>query len=100
YEVFLLTRMKECYDATKNTNQSIIAGLDQSGRIITSAAVIVIVLCGSFMAAQVLMVKEFGLGIAVAIFVDAFLVRSLLVPSIMVLLGKWNWYLPKWVDRL
>ena len=52
------------------------------------------------MAAEVLMVKEFGLGIAVAIFIDAFLVRSLLVPSIMALVGNWNWYLPKWLARI
>ncbi|MBA2648655.1 MAG: MMPL family transporter [Legionella sp.] len=100
YEVFLLTRMRESYEQTKNTNQSIVEGIAQSGRIITSAAIIVIVLCGSFMAAEVLMVKEFGLGIAIAIFVDAFLVRSLLEPSLMVLLGKWNWYLPGWLDKI
>lgn len=100
YEVFLLTRMKECYDKTKDNKKSIIEGIDQSGRLITSAAIIVIVLCGSFMAAEVLMVKEFGLGIAIAIFVDAFLVRSLLVPSVMTLLGDWNWYLPKWLDKI
>lgn len=100
YEVFLLTRIKEFYDETKDTNKSIICGIDKSSRIITSAAVIVIFLCGSFMVAEVLMVKEFGLGIAVTIFVDAFLVRSVLVPSTMVLLKSWNWYLPKWLDRL
>lgn len=100
YEVFLLTRMKECYEKTKNTRQSVISGIDQSGRLITSAAIIVIVLCGSFMAAEVLMVKEFGLGIAIAIFVDAFLVRSLLEPSLTVLLGKWNWYIPNWLEKM
>ncbi len=100
YEVFLLTRIKEFYDKTKDNNKSIIYGIDKSSRIITSAAIIVIFLCGSFMVADVLMVKEFGLGIAVAIFVDAFLVRSILVPSTMVLLKKWNWYLPKWLDRI
>lgn len=100
YEVFLLTRMKECYEKTKNTKQSIVSGIEQSGRIITSAAIIVVVLCGSFMTAKVLMVKEFGLGIAIAIFVDAFVVRTLLVPSVMVFLGKWNWYLPRWINNL
>lgn len=100
YEVFLLTRIKEYYEETKNNNQSIISGIDKSSRIITSAAIIVICLCGSFMFADVLMVKEFGLGIAVAIFVDAFLVRSILVPSTMVLLKEWNWYLPKWLKKI
>lgn len=100
YEVFLLTRIKECYDKTKNNNESIVFGIDKSSRIITSAAIIVIFLCGSFMVADVLMVKQFGLGIAVAIFVDAFLVRSILVPSTMALVKSWNWYLPKWLDKL
>jgi RND superfamily putative drug exporter len=100
YEVFLLTRIKEYYDKTKNNNESIIFGIDKSSRIITSAALIVIFLCGSFMVADVLMVKEFGLGIAVAIFVDAFLVRSILVPSTMALVKSWNWYLPKWLKKI
>jgi RND superfamily putative drug exporter len=100
YEVFLLTRIQESYRETKDNKQSIIFGIEQSSRIITSAALIVICICGSFMVADVLMVKEFGLGIAMAIFVDAFIIRSLLVPSTMVLLKSWNWYLPKWLDRL
>ncbi len=91
YEVFLLTRIQEHYLKTHNNNKSIVFGMIKSGRIITSAALIVICLCGSFMIADVLMVKEFGLGIAVAIGVDAFIIRTLLVPSTMVLLKKWNW---------
>lgn len=100
YEVFLLTRIKEYYEQTNDNKKSIINGIDKSSRIITSAAIIVIFLCGSFMVADVLMVKEFGLGIAVAIFVDAFLVRTILVPSTMVLLGRWNWYLPQWLNKI
>lgn len=100
YEVFLLTRIKERYEETRDNNESIIYGIDKSGRIITSAAIIVIFLCGSFMVADVLMVKEFGLGIAVAVFVDAFLVRSILVPSTMALLKSWNWYLPRWLNKI
>ncbi|MDP1614251.1 MAG: MMPL family transporter, partial [Methylococcales bacterium] len=100
YEVFLLTRIKEGYDETGDTNQGIIFGIEKSSKIISSAAIIVIILCGSFMLADVLMVKEFGLGIAVAIFVDAFIIRILLVPAIMSLVQSWNWYLPKWMDRL
>lgn len=95
YEVFLLTRMHEYYLKTKETEQSIIYGIVKSSRIITSAALIVMVLCGSFMVADVLMVKAFGLGIAVAIFVDAFIIRTLLVPSTMALLKQWSWYYPK-----
>ena len=98
YEVFLLSRIKEQYDKTGDTVNSIVFGVEHSSRIITSAALIVIVICCSFMVADVLMVKAFGLGIAVAIFTDAFLIRSLLVPAIMVLMGRWNWYLPKPID--
>ena len=75
-------------------------GIEKSSRIITSAAVVVIFLCGSFLVADVLMVKAFGLGIAVAIFVDAFLIRTVLVPATMTLLERWNWYLPRWLDRI
>ena len=100
YEVFLLTRLKESYDLTKDNKQSIVFGIEKSSRIITSAALIVIFICSSFLIADVLMVKAFGLGIAVAIFVDAFLIRTFLVPATMTLLNEWNWYLPKWLDRL
>ena len=99
YEVFLLTRIHEAYNTTKDNKQSIIFGIVKSSRIITSAALIVILLCGSFMFADVIMVKEFGLGIAVAIFVDAFAIRTILVPATMALAKEWNWYLPKFLHR-
>lgn len=100
YEVFLLTRIKEEYEETHENRKSISYGIEHSSKIITSAAIIVIMICVSFMSADILLVKAFGLGIAVAIFVDAFLIRTLLVPSIMAILGKWNWYLPKWLDKI
>ncbi len=100
YEVFLLSRIKEAYEATADNEKSIIFGIEKSSRIITSAAIIVITLCFSFLVADILMVKAFGLGIAVAIFVDAFLIRTFLVPATMMLVKKWNWYLPKWLDRI
>lgn len=100
YEVFLLTRIKEYHDLTNDNKQSIIFGIEKSSRIITSAAIIVIFLCASFLVADVLMVKAFGLGIAVAIFVDAFLIRTILVPATMALVKEWNWYLPKWIARI
>lgn len=99
YEVFLLTRIHEAYNTTKDNKQSIIFGIVKSSRIITSAALIVILLCGSFMFADVIMVKEFGLGIAVAIFVDAFAIRTILVPATMALAKDWNWYLPKFLQK-
>jgi RND superfamily putative drug exporter len=100
YEVFLLTRIKESYESTHDNDKSIIFGIEKSSRIITSAALIVIFICGSFLVADVLMVKAFGLGIAVAIFVDAFLIRTILVPATMSLLQSWNWYLPTWLGKV
>lgn len=100
YEVFLLSRIKECYEMYRNNEKSIVFGIEKSSRIITSAAIIVISICCSFLVADVLMVKAFGLGIAVAIFVDAFLIRIILVPASMVLLKEWNWYLPRWLDKI
>jgi uncharacterized membrane protein YdfJ with MMPL/SSD domain len=100
YEVFLLTRIKEDYEETGDNIKSILVGIDHSSKIITSAAIIVIVLCLAFMSADILIVKAFGLGIAVAVFIDAFLIRTILVPATMALLKSWNWYLPKWLDRI
>ena len=100
YEVFLLTRIKECYEQTGDNINSIIFGIDRSWKIISSAAIIVILLCFSFMSAEILLVKAFGLGIAAAVFVDAFIIRIILVPATMAILGKWCWYLPKWLDRI
>lgn len=100
YEVFLLTRIKEYYEQTKDNIASILYGIDHSSKLITSAAIIVILLCVAFMSAQILLVKAFGLGIAVAVFIDAFLIRTILVPSIMAIFKSWNWYLPKWLDKI
>ncbi|MDP3269858.1 MAG: MMPL family transporter, partial [Legionella sp.] len=91
---------KEAYEECGDNEKSIIFGIEKSSRIITSAAIIVIFICISFLVAHVLMVKAFGLGIAVAIFVDAFLIRTLLVPATMALFKSWNWYLPRWMDKI
>lgn len=100
YEVFLLTRIKEFYEQTDSANRSVCYGIVHSSKIITSAAVVVILICFAFLSADILIVKAFGLGIAVAIFVDAFLIRTILVPATMTLLQRWCWYLPKWLDRI
>ncbi|MDA8561881.1 MMPL family transporter [Gammaproteobacteria bacterium] len=100
YEVFLLARIKECHEQTGDNIKSIIFGIDRSWKIITSAAIIVILLCFSFMSADVLIVKAFGLGIAIAVFIDAYIIRTILVPATMAILKKWNWYLPDWLDKL
>ena len=75
-------------------------GLERSARIITSAALIMVIVTGAFVTADIVFIKAFGLGAALAIAIDATLIRLLLVPATMRLLGDWNWYLPKWLDRI
>ena len=100
YEVFLLSRIKEAYDKTHDYKQSIIEGIEQSAGIISSAALIVIVISGVFLVAQIVMVKAFGLGIVVAIGVDAFLIRVMLVPAVLALFKNYSWYCPRVLQRL
>jgi RND superfamily putative drug exporter len=100
YEVFLLSRVKEEWDRTGDNQRSVAVGLQRSGRIITSAAAIVVVVTASFVSADVIIIKALGLGIALAVLIDATIVRALLVPATMRLLGSWNWWLPGWLDRL
>ena len=94
YEVFLLTRIREAYDRTADNRGSVAEGMRQSGRIITSAALIVVLVSGAFMAADIVLIKALGLGVALAVLLDATVVRALLVPATMRLLGRWNWWLP------
>ncbi len=99
YEVFLLTRMRETWDATGDNRAAVAHGLERSGRIVTSAALIVVVVAGSFAFADIVLIKALGLGIAVAVALDATVVRALLVPATMRLLGRWNWWLPEVIAR-
>ncbi len=94
YEVFLLSRVQEAFWQTGNNTRSVAIGLQRSGGIITSAAVIVVVVSLCFATADVILVKALGLGMALAVIIDATLVRGLLVPATMRLLGDWNWWLP------
>jgi len=95
YEVFLLTRIREAYLATGDNAASVAAGLEASGRVITGAAAIVVAVAGSFaIAAGVVQIKALALGIAIAVLVDATVVRALVVPATMRLLGRWNWWFP------
>jgi RND superfamily putative drug exporter len=98
YEVFLLSRIREAWDITHDNTRSVAIGLQQSGRIITSAALIVVVVTASFVSADVIIIKALGLGIALAVFLDATIVRALLVPATMRLLGSWNWWIPRRLD--
>lgn len=94
YEVFLLSRVQEAFWQTGDNRQAVALGLQRSGGIITSAAVIVVVVSASFATADMILVKALGLGMALAVALDATLVRGLLVPATMRLLGNWNWWLP------
>jgi RND superfamily putative drug exporter len=99
YEVFLLSRVKEEWERTGDNAHSVAVGLQRSGRIITSAAAIVVVVTASFISADVILIKALGLGIALAVLIDATIVRALLVPATMRLLGKWNWWMPASLER-
>ena len=100
YEVFLLSRMKEEYERTGDAADSVADGLAATAKVITAAAAIMIVVFGSFVFEDIRIIKLFGLGLATAIAIDATLVRLLIVPSTMELLGARNWWLPQWLDRL
>ncbi len=100
YEVFLLSRIKEEYVRTGDNTESVARGLAGTGRVVTSAALIMVAVFLSFVASPVPSLKMLGLGLAVAILVDATIIRMVLVPATMALLGKANWWLPAWLDRI
>ncbi len=101
YEVFLMSRMREEWDRTHDNDEAVAAGIAHTGRAITAAALIMAAVFGCFLVADVLELKEFGWALAVAVVLDATLVRLLLVPAIMkVMGGKANWWLPRWLDRI
>jgi putative drug exporter of the RND superfamily len=99
YEVFLLTQIKEHYEESKRPTRAVIEGLANTGRVITSAALIMVCVFTSFVLNGDPVVKQFGVGLAVAIAIDATLVRCLLVPAVMTLLGKASWWMPSWLGR-
>ena len=100
YEVFLISAIREHYDRSGDNGQAVADGLESTARVITAAALIMVFVFGSFVLNGDPTVKQFGIGLAVAVLLDATIVRCLLVPALMVLMGKANWYLPRWVDRL
>ncbi len=101
YEVFLLSRMREEWRRTGDNSLAVADGLAKTARVITSAAAIMICVFGSFVIGDPLRIlKVFGLGLAASIFIDASLVRLVLVPSVMELLGRSNWYMPRWLERI
>jgi len=100
YEVFLLSRMREEYVRTGNNGESVAHGLAMTARVIAAAAAIMVVVFGSFIFGGERIIKEFGLGLAVAVLIDSTIVRLVLVPATMELLGDRNWWFPRWLDRI
>ena len=100
YEVFLLSRIKERYNETHDNRAAVAGGLADSAKTITSAAVIMVLVFLIFAMAGLPQVKEIGVGLAVAIFLDATVVRLVLVPTTMELMGDFNWWVPKWLDKI
>lgn len=100
YEVFLLSRIKEEFDRTSDATESVANGLASTARVITAAAAIMVVVFGSFVLEDNRIIQLFGFGLAVAVLLDATVVRLLLVPAAMELLGEKNWWLPGWLDRM
>jgi putative drug exporter of the RND superfamily len=94
YEVFLVTRMREAWDELHENSRAVAYGLERTGRIITAAALIMVVAFSGFVAGRVAGLQEFGVGLALAIFIDVTIVRMILVPSLMAIFGRWNWWLP------
>jgi RND superfamily putative drug exporter len=99
YEVFLLSRVREEWVRTGDSRTSVADGLASTARVITAAAAIMVFLFGSFLLETDRIIKLFGLGLAVAVLLDATIIRMLLVPATMELLGDKNWWMPRWLDR-
>jgi RND superfamily putative drug exporter len=100
YGVFLLGRIKEARDAGASDRESVAIGLERTGRIVTAAAILFCVAIGAFATSQIIFIKQVGLGTAIAVLLDATIIRALLVPSLMELLGRWNWWAPRPLRRL
>jgi uncharacterized membrane protein YdfJ with MMPL/SSD domain len=100
YGVFLLTRIKEARDSGLSNDAAVAAGLQRTGRIVTAAAILFCIAIGAFVTSEMIFIKQLGLGTALAVIIDATIVRALLVPSLMKLLGEWNWWAPRPLARL
>jgi RND superfamily putative drug exporter len=100
YAVFLLSRIKEAHDAGEGTRAAVALGLQRTGRIVTAAALLFAIAIGAFATSRITLIKELGVGTAMAVLIDATIIRALLVPSLMGLLGRWNWWAPRPLRRL
>jgi RND superfamily putative drug exporter len=99
YEVFLISRVHEAWERTGDASAAVATGLQTTGRVITAAAAIMVLVFASFALGDDRVIKEFGLGLASAVFFDAVIIRCLLVPALMEILGRRAWWLPSWLDR-
>jgi RND superfamily putative drug exporter len=100
YHVFLLSRIRERYDVTHNNTESVAYGVRSTAKIITGAALIMVAVFAGFAMGELVMFQQMGFGLATAVILDATIIRSVLVPASMKLLGDWNWYFPSWLSWL
>jgi RND superfamily putative drug exporter len=100
YEVFILSRIREEYDATGETNTSVVTGLGRTGRLVTSAALILFLAFVAMASGPQVDVKVMATGLAAGILIDATIIRGLLVPAVVSLMGRWNWWMPTWAARV
>ncbi len=99
YEVFIMARMREEYDSNKDTDDAVIRGLSLTGRLVTCAALILFLAFVSLASAPVTELKIMATGLAAGILIDATIIRAMLVPALVSLMGHWNWWLPSWLER-
>jgi len=100
YHVFILSRVREAFDRGMTTEEAVAHGIKTTAGVVTSAALVMFGVFSIFATLQFMFLKEFGVGLAIAVLVDATIVRAVLLPATMKLLGDWNWYLPKWLEWL
>ncbi|MBJ7471955.1 MAG: MMPL family transporter, partial [Solirubrobacteraceae bacterium] len=100
YGVFLLGRIKEARDAGVEEREAVALGLERTGKVVTAAAILLAVAIGAFSTSSISFIQQIGVATATGVLLDAFVVRSFLVPSLMALLGKWNWWSPMWLRRI
>jgi uncharacterized membrane protein YdfJ with MMPL/SSD domain len=100
YGVFLLARIKEAHDTGYSDSEAVAVGLERTGRIVTAAALLFAVAFGAFLSSKIIITKELGLATAAAVLIDAIIIRALLVPALMQLLGRWNWWAPAPLRRM
>ena len=100
YHVFLITRIRERYVQSGDTVDAVVHGIASTGRIITGAALIIVAVFAGFAAGDLVMFQQMGFGVGVALLIDATIIRMIVVPASMTVLGRWNWYLPSWLDWL